>query len=120
MEDVSHDLNLAETDLGEILVDEAGYTLYLFTNDTQGAGESTCDGGCLEVWPAVGEISAPSAGLDYDLVSTIERADGTVQATYNGWPLYRFASDEAVGDTNGQGVNDIWWVIDAEGNPISS
>ena len=118
MEDVTHDLNLAQSDLGQILTDEGGYTVYLFTNDEQGAGTSACEGDCIAAWPVVGEISSPSGALDADLVGSIERSDGTVQATFNGWPLYRFAADEAVGDTNGQGVNDIWWVLDVDGNPI--
>lgn len=120
MEDVSHDLNLAQSDLGQILTDEGGYTVYLFTNDEQGAGTSACEGDCIAAWPVVGEVSSPSGALDYELVGTIERSDGTIQATYNGWPLYRFADDEAVGDTNGQGVNDIWWVLGADGEAIAS
>ena len=119
MEDVVHDLNLAQSDLGQILTDADGYTVYLFTNDEQGAGTSACEGDCIAAWPVVGEITSPSGALDADLVGSIERSDGTIQATYNGWPLYRFANDEVIGDTNGQGVNDIWWVIDAEGNAIA-
>ena len=119
MEDVVHDLNLASTDLGNILTDEGGYTVYLFTNDEQDAGTSACEGDCIAAWPVVGEITSPSGALDADLIGSIERSDGSVQATYNGWPLYRFANDEAPGDTNGQGVNDIWWVLDADGNAIS-
>ena len=119
MEDVEHDLNLASTDLGNILTDADGYTVYLFTNDEQGAGTSACEGDCIAAWPVVGEITSPSGALDADLVGTIERSDGTVQATYNGWPLYRFANDEAPGDTNGQGVNDIWWVLDSDGEAVS-
>ena len=119
MEDVVHDLNLAQSDLGQILTDADGYTVYLFTNDEQGAGTSACEGDCIAAWPVVGEITSPSGALDADLVGSIERSDGTIQATYNGWPLYRFANDEVIGDTNGQGVNDIWWVIDAEGNAVA-
>ena len=121
MEDVSHDLNLEQNaDFGQILTDEGGYTVYLFSNDTQGAGTSACEDGCLEVWPAVGEITSPSGALDADLVGSIERSDGTIQATYNGWPLYRFASDESPTDTNGQGVNDVWWVIGADGEAVAA
>ena len=119
MEEVSHDLNAAPTDLGTILTDEAGLTVYLFTNDEQGAGTSNCIGDCMAMWPPVSEITSPSGALDADLVGTIERPDGSIQATYNGWPLYNFANDAAAGDTNGQGVNDIWWVLDGEGNAIT-
>ena len=120
MEDVSHDLNLAQNaDLGQILVDGSGYTVYLFTNDEQGADVSNCTGGCEEAWPVVGELTSPSGALDATLIGSFEREDGSVQATYNGWPLYRFANDEAPGDTNGQGVNDVWWVLGADGTAIA-
>ena len=121
MEDVIHDLNLVQNaDFGQILTDAEGYTVYLFTNDEQGAGTSACEGDCIAAWPVVGEITSPAGSLDADLVGSIERSDGTVQATYNGWPLYRFANDEVPSDTNGQGVNGIWWVLGADGEPIAS
>ena len=57
MEDVSHDLNLENNaELGQILTDAGGYTVYLFTNDEQGAGTSACEGDCIAAWPVVGEI----------------------------------------------------------------
>ena len=121
MEDVIHDLNLVQNaDFGQILTDAEGYTVYLFTNDEQGAGTSACEGDCIAAWPVVGEITSPAGSLDAELVGSIERSDGTVQATYNGWPLYRFANDEVPSDTNGQGVNGIWWVLGADGEPIAS
>ena len=107
------------SDLGQILTDADGFTVYLFTNDEQGSGASACEGDCIAAWPAVGELTSPSGALDTDLVGSIERSDGTIQATYNGWPLYRFANDAAAGDTNGQGVNDVWWVLDVDGNAVS-
>ena len=121
MEDVIHDLNLVQNaDFGQILTDADGYTVYLFTNDEQCAGTSACEGDCIAAWPVVGEITSPAGSLDADLVGSIERSDGTIQATYNGWPLYRFANDEVTSDTNGQGVNGIWWVIGADGEAIAS
>ena len=109
-------LTTADSDLGTILVDDAGTTLYLFVPDAQ--GDSTCYDECEANWPPfAGEVSA-GEGVDESLLGTTERTDGTVQATYNGWPLYYFANDAAPGDTNGQGINDVWWVVDAEGNAI--
>lgn len=113
------DLNTASTDLGTILVDAAGSTVYMFSKDQQGAGTSACEGDCIALWPAVGAVSSPSGALNAGLVGSIERSDGSAQATYNGWPLYGFSKDQAAGDTNGQGMKDIWWVLDVEGNPIS-
>jgi len=49
------------------------------------------------------------------MLGTITRADGTVQVTYNGWPLYYYASDKASGDVMGEGVGNVWYVITPEG-----
>ena len=48
----------------------------------------------------------------------MDRDDGTTQLTVNGFPAYYFANDAAAGDTNGQGVGDVWWVFGADGEPI--
>ena len=112
------DLQLSSSDLGEILVDADGNTLYLFVPDAQ--GDSTCYDECEANWPIVGELSSVGDGLDAGLLGTTERTTGDTQATYNGWPLYFFAADAAAGDTNGQGVNDVWYVVDAGGNAIGA
>ncbi|MFN2485704.1 MAG: hypothetical protein ABR609_03680 [Acidimicrobiia bacterium] len=111
-------LQVASSDLGEILTDAEGMTLYLFMPDEQ--GDPTCYDQCAENWPALTESVAAGAGLDASLLATAPRTDGTEQVTYNGWPLYYFIGDEAPGDVNGQGLNDIWWVMDAAGEAISS
>lgn len=107
----------ADTDLGTILVDGEGNTLYLFMSDAQ--GPSTCVDACAATWPALEGPAEAGEGVDEGLLDTAERPDdGSSQVTYNGWPLYHFANDAAPGDTNGQGVGDIWFVVDAEGNPV--
>jgi predicted lipoprotein with Yx(FWY)xxD motif len=109
-----------DDELGEILTDGAGFTLYLFTNDTQNAGTSTCTGGCLENWPPFivnGEATA-GEGVDEALLGTITLDDGTTQATYNGWPLYYYVDDLAAGDTTGQGVGDVWYALTPEGEQV--
>jgi predicted lipoprotein with Yx(FWY)xxD motif len=111
------ELALATTDLGDVIVDDEGMTMYMFMPDAQG-DTSVCNDDCADAWPPQTEIAAVGAGLDMALVGTITRDDGTVQGTYNGWPLYYFSGDSAPGDVNGQGVNDVWWVIDATGTPI--
>ncbi len=111
------ELALATTDLGDIITDSEGRTLYLFMPDEQ--GDPTCYDTCAENWPALtAEVSA-GVGLDAALMGTATRTDGGVQVTYNGWPLYYFAGDSAPGDINGQGVNEIWWVVGADGEAIT-
>lgn len=108
---------LGASSLGDILVDSSGNTLYLFVPDAQ--GPSACYDGCAEAWPPlVGGLTAGD-GVDAALVGSVARDDGSEQATYNGWPLYYFANDAAAGDTNGQGINEVWYVLDAAGDAIA-
>jgi predicted lipoprotein with Yx(FWY)xxD motif len=112
-------LTTADSDLGEIVVDGEGMTVYMFDNDTQGGGESTCEGECATNWPAVTTDSdAPEVEGVTGEVGTITGVDGETQVTLNGWPLYYFAGDSAAGDANGQGVNDVWWVLTPAGEKI--
>jgi predicted lipoprotein with Yx(FWY)xxD motif len=111
-------LATAETDLGTIVVDGEGRTVYQFDSDTQGSGESTCTGDCLMAWPPVpGGDPGDAEGVTGELGS-ITGPDGEPQLTLDGWPLYYYASDTGPGDTTGQGVNDVWWVLSPEGEPI--
>ena len=108
-------------DLGQILVDGDGMTLYMFDSDEQGADASTCTGGCAESWPPV-VVESDEDRMSDDTVaaalSTFGRDDGDLQVAANGWPLYYWANDESPGDATGQGVNDVWWVLDSDGEPI--
>ncbi len=110
-------VQVASGDLGDHLVDGDGNTLYLFTPDEQG-DTSACTGECAETWPPLAGEAAAGDGADASLLGTITRDDGSTQPTYNGWPLYHFAADAAPGDANGQGIGDVWWVIDPAGNAI--
>lgn len=109
---------VASSDLGEILVDGEGMTLYIFDVDEQ--GESTCYDDCEDAWPPLTTDGDPVAGegADEGLLGTTEREDGEVQVTYDDWPVYHWAGDSSPGDVNGQGVNDVWWVVTADGTPV--
>ena len=114
------DLAVADSPLGAHLVDGEGLTLYLFDNDEPGV--SNCTGDCLASWPplTVDDEPAWDDGVDGALVGTIERDDdGSTQVTYDGMPLYFWAGDAAPGDVNGQGVNDVWWVVAPDGRAIT-
>jgi predicted lipoprotein with Yx(FWY)xxD motif len=97
-------------ELGEFLTDAEGMTLYLFTKDEPGV--SNCSGDCLANWPAftAEEPLTLPEGVPGTL-GTITRDDGTTQVTYNDWPLYYWVGDQAPGDTTGQGVGDVWFVV---------
>lgn len=107
------------SDLGDILVGPDGMTLYNFDMDTQDASESSCYDDCADAWPPLTVDETPVAGADVTAeLTTFERDDGSMQVAANGWPLYYFASDEEPGDAEGQGINDVWWVLDSAGTPI--
>ncbi|MFI5199176.1 MAG: hypothetical protein ACHQXL_02255, partial [Candidatus Limnocylindrales bacterium] len=97
---------LATTALGPVLVGPNGLTLYTHAGDT--ATSSTCTGGCATAWPPLtvpaGSSATDGAGASGAL-GTLTRADGSLQVTYNGLPLYGWMNDHAAGDTTGQGVN---------------
>ena len=97
--------------LAPYLTGEGGKTLYTFKKDT--ANVSNCTGGCASAWPPFtldpGESTKNGAGVTGTL-ATFTRADGKMQVTYKGAPLYYFASDTKAGDTSGQGVGGIWFV----------
>lgn len=110
-------------DLGTILVDEKGRTLYLFEKDT--SPTSTCDEACAEAWPPLEASGKPSAdgSAQSKLLDTSKRSDGKTQVTYNGHPLYRYQADSKPGDTTGQGLDQFgakWFVLDADGNKVET
>src|SRR5690625_971556 len=109
------DLQVTDTELGEIIVDGDGLTAYVFDMDTAGSGESTCTGQCLSDWPPVTTSSGDPQvdGVTGD-VGTITAPNGDTQITLEGLPLYLFAGDAEPGDVTGQAGNDVWWVDGAD------
>ena len=111
---------VADSDLGQILVDGEGRTLYMFKPDSDGT--STCYDECESNWPPLtvpGDITV-GEGLDAATFTTTERTDGSTQVKAGAWPLYYFANDAAPGDVNGQGVGDVWYAVSPAGEPIES
>jgi predicted lipoprotein with Yx(FWY)xxD motif len=101
--------------LGEIITDDAGYTIYTFKMDEQDSGTSNCYDECATTWPAVeaSDTSSPE-GITGE-IGSLTRTDGTTQLTVDGWPVYRFAKDTEPGQVNGQGVKDAWYVLQPDG-----
>jgi len=106
-------LNVKTKDgIGSYLADEKGVTLYLFKKDSPGKSACGAAGGCLEKWPVFfAEKIEPAAGIDAAAIGVITREDGKKQTTYKGLPLYYFFKDKAAGDTLGQGVNNVWYIV---------
>jgi predicted lipoprotein with Yx(FWY)xxD motif len=108
----------ADSELGRILVDDSGRTLYGFTKDKPGA--STCDADCIAVWPALTSAKDVTAGpgTDAALLKETKLGEGAEQAMYGDWPLYYYVGDATPGDVNGQGLDGEWFVVAADGKLI--
>ena len=111
----------ANSDLGKILVDSQGRTLYLFKADA--GTKSTCFGECANDWPPLRAAGKPAGtGASASVVGTTARSDGKPQVTYQGHPLYLFEGDQKPGDTNGQGITAFgaaWYALTPAGNQVS-
>ncbi|MGW1490752.1 COG4315 family predicted lipoprotein [Streptomyces sp. NPDC002402] len=108
----------ADSELGKILVDDSGRTLYGFTKDKPGA--SKCDADCIAVWPALTSSKDVKAGSGTDaaLLKETKLGEGAEQAVYGDWPLYYYVGDATPGDVNGQGLDGEWFVIAADGKLV--
>lgn len=96
---------------GTYITDAAGNSVYMLEADTDGV--DACIGDCLETWPPVLVTDVDptidlGGGLDPDLLGTVERDDGTLQLTYNGMPLYRYAADTGANRIAGHDLEDQW------------
>jgi predicted lipoprotein with Yx(FWY)xxD motif len=115
------ELKVAETKVGQIVVDGEGMSVYYFTKDTKDSGTSACTGGCLTAWPPVTTTSAtPSVEGVMGTLGTIATPDGKKQVTINGMPIYYSAKDKAAGDITGQGVNSVWYLVAPSGEMITT
>ena len=111
-----------EGNLGKVLVDAQGRTLYLFQKDAGTTSE--CTGACATAWPPLRDADMPTVGtgLTASKVGTTPRSDGKPQVTYNGHPLYLYQADKKPGDTNGEGITAFgggWFVLSPAGNMVS-
>jgi predicted lipoprotein with Yx(FWY)xxD motif len=105
-------------DLGPILVDSEGRTLYDFHKD-QG-GTSSCYGACAGAWPPLLTEGDPQAqgAADRGMLGTTKRKDGTTQVTYAGWPLYTYVGDQSPGEANGNDIDQFgaeWYALQPNG-----
>ena len=99
-----------------MLFDGSGRALYLFKRDS-------CSGACAKAWPPFLTTKTPKAGAGarVSLLGTTKRADGTLQVTYAGHPLYYFSGDTKPGQTKCQNVSNfggLWLVVSPSGAPV--
>jgi len=102
-----------------VLTNAKGFTLYWFAPDT--STKSKCYGSCATYWPPVKGPATAGAGVTGKL-GTITRSGGSVQATYNGHPLYTYAADSAPGQAKGNGLNlsgGVWHEVTVSGTAAS-
>jgi predicted lipoprotein with Yx(FWY)xxD motif len=104
---------IADKDNMKFIVDAKGITLYNFTKDMPGV--SNCKGNCLKIWPVFyGEnIVAPSMMNTSDF-GVITNSEGSKQTTYKQMPLHYYVNDTKRGDTNGENVNNAWFIIEPD------
>ena len=98
-----------------VLANAKGLTLYSFAPDT--ATRSACYGSCAVYWPPVTGPVTAGPGITGKL-ATIKRSDGSIQATYDGHPLYTYVGDSAAGQANGNNLNlngGLWREVPASG-----
>ena len=106
---------------GKVLFDGSGRTLYLFKRDK--SARSSCSGACANAWPPFLTTKAPKAGAGAraSLLGTTKRADGTVQVTYAGHPLYYFSGDKKPGQIKCENVvnfGGLWLVVSPGGAAV--
>jgi predicted lipoprotein with Yx(FWY)xxD motif len=114
-------VKLGPTNLGRVLVDAHGKTLYRWAHDK--GNKSTCNGDCAEYWPALITHGRPraGAGANAKLVGMSRRSDGRMQVTYGGHPLYYFVQDTKAGQTKGEGLTGFggrWDPVSATGAAV--
>ena len=107
--------------MGTFLVDASGRALYLWDADHD--SKSTCTADCANDWPPLTTTGTPKAsgGAKSSLLGTTKRADGSLEVTYAGHPLYTFAGDTKPGQTNGEGSNGFgapWWIVSTGGKAL--
>jgi predicted lipoprotein with Yx(FWY)xxD motif len=105
-------------ELGAILVNADGFTLYDFHKDK--GGKSACYGACAGTWPPLITDGSPQAikGAMPAKLGTTKRTDGTVQVTYAGLPLYTYAADTKPGEAKGQDIDSFgaeWYALQPSG-----
>ncbi len=111
-------LGTGASELGEIITDGEGMTLYRFDTDSAKPSISTCGGDCAVAWPPLYAEDAGAVavdGVDQSLLGVVAREDGRTQLTVAGWPAYYYSKDTEPGDVKGQGAGGKWFAFSTTG-----
>jgi predicted lipoprotein with Yx(FWY)xxD motif len=116
-------IELRETNLGQIVVNSSGFTLFMFTKDRMKKEACQSISGCTSVWPPLLVTGTPMAGpgLNAKKLSTITLENGTKQATYAGHPLYMYSFNKGPGETGYVGAKEFggsWFALNAMGKKV--
>jgi predicted lipoprotein with Yx(FWY)xxD motif len=114
--------------VGTVLVNGQGRTLYMLTSEKGGKVTCTSGNGCTKLWPETivpnGATAAKGgSGVMSSLLGTVKEDNGSLEVTYNGWPLYTFAGDSGPGVAHGQGITSFggtWYVLNSAGDPVTA
>ncbi|MGW7093346.1 SCO0930 family lipoprotein [Streptomyces sp. NPDC054874] len=110
-----------DPELGDIVVDGRGMTVYRFTKDSAWPMKTACTGDCLKKWPVVAPMAKNAVdGVTTKGFVTFDRPDGVKQQTIDCWPIYTFAGDAKPGDTNGQGVGGTWYAVSPDSKLVGA
>jgi predicted lipoprotein with Yx(FWY)xxD motif len=104
--------------LGVVLVNSKGRTLYMFVPDKQ--KKVTCKGSCAIVWPPLKLKKGQKPTAGGAAKKKLLGLDGRV-VTYNRWPLYTYIQDKKPGQATGQGINNSggkWYVLTRSGKVL--
>ncbi len=116
-------LSTRKTKVGTIVTTGSGLSVFMFTRDQRGVRSNCPHGACTALWPPVLTKKPLSEsrfgpGIQRSLVGEVRRPSGSEELTYNGWPLYHYATDTAPGDLAGQNLDQfdgIWHVMRPSG-----
>lgn len=116
-------VEVRETERGKILVDEAGFTLYVFTSDKKHQDHCVSIENCTKFWPPLTVMGMPTVGegLKSKWVSTTMLPGGEKQVTFKKKPLYTYIGDSMPGQISYIGAfafGGYWYGLSSKGKPV--
>ena len=116
-------IQLRHTEIGKVLVDSSGFTVYRFSKDPRNSDTCVKISGCTNLWPPLMSSGRPVAGpgVRSALLSTIKLPGGGRQVTYAGHPLYRYSAATEKGETGYVGAQQFggsWYALNSAGGSV--